>query len=422
MKTENVVYKFGIFPLICLSQECPSGSLDSFNLPTLILTAGKSSQCFFEARNAFNRTYGVTHFYIDGTTGGILDYNKQSVRIQNFNATQSVLNLFGDLIQFINISFIDINQVNGNVIVTSIAAKCTTSLRELHLMDCHDMVLNGLTQSFPSVKQASFSTRPNGNFQIEPDALRMNEMFPNLTRLVVQVNNIMDMDFVGEKFPWLRSLTLVLPESEYFAFNSIERLFQNSPSINKLILHHSSLELLQIVSENLNNLKVLELIDFSNDFYAGQPIEFKHVNSLAISSTHSNSKIPETLVFYQLQTFSLRLSFRFTDQWLQIFSNQLNKSIEFVEIESYRFTLNQFSSIAKMLPNVRIASIRSEKKVPINVIIEFLRENQRILIFDLKTALINVAEREWIEENLQCDWDINYDYPSINRIGLTFTR
>lgn len=403
-------------------QECPPGSLDSFNLPTLIVTAGKSAQCFSEARNAFNRTYGATNFYIDGTTGGILDYNKQSVRIKNFNATQSILNLFGDLIQFINISFIDINQSNGNVIATTIAAKCSISLRELHLMDCHDMVLNGMTQSFRYVRHASFSTRPNGNFRIGSDTLRMHQMFPNLIRLAVKVGNIKDMDFVGDKFPRLRSLTLGLPEPEFFAVNTIERLFQSSPSINKLILHHSSLELLQIVSENLHNLKVLQLFDFFNDFYAGQPIEFKHVNSLAIKSTRSNSKIPETLVFHQLQTFSLSLNFRFTDEWIQIFSNQMKKSIEFVQIESYRFTSHQFMSIVKMLPNVRIASIRSVKKIPINVIIEFLTENQQILVLNLKTALINVTEREWMEDKLQCDWDINYNYPSINEIALTFTR
>lgn len=385
--------------------------------------AGKNVQCFSEARAAFNRTYGATNFFIDGTTGGILDYNKESVRIKNFNATQSVLNLFGDLIQFINISFIDINQVNGNIIIASISAKCINSLRELHLMNCHGWVLNGMTKSFRYVKHASFSTRPNGNFRIGPDTLRMNKMFPNLRRLAVKANNIMDLDFVGDEFPWLRSLTLVLPESDYyFSIDRIERLFQTSPWINKLTLHHSSLELLQIVSENLHNLKVLQLLDFSNDFYGGQQIEFKHVNSLAIKSTRSNSKIPATLVFYQLHTFSLSLNFEFTDQWIRLFSNQMKKSIEFVEIESYQFTSDQFLKIVKTLPNVKIASIRSEKKIPINAIIRFLKENKQVLVLNLKTALINVAEREWMEEKLQLDWDIDYNYPSINEIALTFTR
>lgn len=317
----------------------------------------------------------------------------------------------------------DINQVNGNAIATSISSKCVDSLRELHLMNCHGWVLNGMTKSFRRVKHTTFSTRPNGNFRIGHDTLRMNKMFPNVARLAIKANNIADLDFVGDKFEWLRSLTLVLPESDYyFGIDKIERLFQTTPSINKLTLHHSSLELLQIVSENLHNLNVLQLFDFSNDFYAGQPIEFKHVHSLAIKSTRSNSKIPETLVFRQLHTFSLSLTFGFTDQWTQIFCHQMEKSIEFIEIESHQFTSKQIVNLAKMLPNVKIASIHSEKKIPIAATIGFMQGNKQMRVLDLKTALINVAEREWMEEKLHLDWDISYNYPSINEIALTFTR
>lgn len=388
----------------------------------MILLAGRNEKCLAESRNAFNRTYGTTNFYIDGTSGGVLDYNKQSVRIKNFNVAKSVLNIFGDLMQFLNISFIDINEANGKEIGAHVAAKCYKSLKELHLMHCHGMVLSELKRSFVNVIRASFSTRLNGQFEFDEHSMTLDEMMPNLNHLNIKVSFVDELEFVGVKFPTLRSLTLILPERRDLTVVTLENLFQQSPNVNTLTIHYTSLVLLRSVNRYLPKLSILQLYDFSTDLYRGKPIHFKNVNHLVLTASWNNDQIPEMLAFHQLRTLSVHLGFSFNDQWIKLFSNQASKSVEILEIQSNWFAANHLHAIAENLPNVKVMSISCEKKLPTDAIIEFLDTNHHLFEVTLLSTLINVTERTRLEKKLQLKWNIEFNYPSINVISMTFSR
>lgn len=351
-----------------------------------------------------------------------MDYNKQSVRINNFNVTQNVLNLFGDMVQFINISFIDINAVKGNEIGGSITAHAIESLKELHLRNCHGSVLDAMNRPFPNVTIASFSTHSTDRFEIGSNTLKLDRMFPNLQRLHVKIANVDDLKFVGDEFSELRSLIVDLPEPRTLAIADIEFLFRGSSSINTLTIHRSSLKLLKSASRLLSKLKVLRIFDFSNDLYQGNQIQFKNVYHLYITSTRSDAQIPEKLVFHQLRKLSLNLDFGFTDQWIQFFGNQVSKSVEVFEIKANAFTKDQLLAVAEHLPNIKVASIMTEKKVSAETIINFLATSKQLFILQIQMALIDVAERKQLYETLQHEWDISSNYPSINVIAFTLSR
>lgn len=392
-------------------------------MPALILSASRSSQCYSEARAAFNRTYSKTNFFIDGTNGGVLDYNKQIVRIKNFNVIQNVLNNFGDMIQFINISFAEINQVKGSEIVHCITVNSSDSLKELYLNHCHGQVLDQMNRPFRNVAIASFSTHLNDKFEIGLSALKLNKLFPNLRRLHVKVGDIDDLKFVGDKFSALRSLIIDLPEQETLSLSSIEQLFKGNPKVNSLTIYRCSLKVLRIASRLLPNLKVLRLFGFADDFYQGNQIHFKNVYHLDVTSTRHRKLIPEMLVFHQLRKLSLNIDFGFTDHWGNFFINQVSKSIEVVDIKTKSFTSNQLLlTIAEHLPNVKVATISSEQKISADAIIELLSKCEQLLSLQMQVALIDVAERKHLDESLQHEWDISLTYRSINVMALTFSR
>lgn len=378
--------------------------------------------CYNEARQTFNRTYSKTNFFIESTNGGIIDYNKQSVRINNFNVAKNVLNLFGDMVQFLNISFIDIDEVKGNEIIGHVTANCTKSLKELHLYQCHGHVLDQLNQPFQYISIASFVTHSNIQFEITPNALELNQLFPNLKRLHVKITSIDDLAIVGDQFSQLQSIIVDLPEISGYSLVDIENIFKASPNINSLTVHHCTLKLLKIASLLLSNLKVLRIFDFSNELYRGSRIHFKNVKHLYVTNSQNCARNPDKLVFYQLRKLSLNLNVGFTDQWIIFFGNQVKKSIEFFDLKTDMLTTNQLLAIVENMPNMKMASFIIERKLSADSIIKFLQTSKQLLVFQTHNALIDVIERKQLDEVLYTDWDINYSYPSINVIAITCSR
>lgn len=334
---------------------------------------------------------------------------------------KNVLNTFGDMVQFINISFNDINVIKGREIGSFIAENAIQSLKELHLINCHESVLDELNRPFPNVTIASFSTHSIDAFA-NANTMKLNQLFPNVKRLNVKIANVNDLQFVGDTFTDLRSLIVDLPEPRTLSMTDIEILFKGSSTINTLTIHRSSLKLLRAASRILVNLNILQLLDFSDDSYQGKPIQFKNVYHLHITMTRTNSQIPQQLVFHQLRKLSLSFDSGFTDQWIQLFSNQVSKSVQVFDIKAMTFTQNQLLKIAQHLPNIKVAAIRSDKKISSDTIIRFLDTSKQLFSLQVQCALIDVCERKQLDEQLQHEWDIMYHYPSINMIALTFSR
>lgn len=392
-------------------------------MPALILSASRSAQCYSEARAAFNRTYSKTNFFIDGTNGGVLDYNKQIVRIQNFNVTQNMLNKFGDMVQFLNISFADMNQVKSSEIVKSITANSSDSLKELYLNHCYGKVLNQMNRPFWNVTIASFTTRYR--FESGSNALKLNKLLPKLKRLHIRVDNIDNLEFVGDQFLELRSLILDIPEQINMPLSAIENLFRASPKINTLTIYRTSLNLLRIANRLLPNLKVLRLFEFSYDYFAGNQIRFKHVIHLHITSTreYKSNRIPYYLVFHQLRKVSLNIDFDFTDDWIYFLDrDDRTNNIEVIDVKTKSITTELMNLFGEHLPNTKVASITSEQKISADAIIGLLNQCKQLLNLQIQVALMDVAERKHLDESLQHEWDISSTYPSINVIAFTFSR
>lgn len=396
-------------------QDCPSGSLDTLDLPALITAASKSALCFIEARSSFKRVYSRSKFYIEGPfvdgTNAVTETNKQLIQIKNLNAALNTMKLFGDMVQYVDVSYSDLSEDEGSSIGEYIVENCATSLIELNLKNCYGTVLNKLQKPFPNINNTIFSTHQVKAFDVAAETLTLDKMYPSLKRLNVNVANVNHWKIVGDKFPHLRALTVVIPRPEYTNFPDIAKLLNESRSINSLALTYSSLDLLRRASQVLPQLKVLQLNEFADNFYEGEKIEFKNVSMVRITSTRKveSAQVPESLAFKHLQSLSLSLSASgLSDKWINFFEQPKSQSVESLELSLNGVLSNQLTAIARHQPHLNSVVIKSEKTVPSDEIVSFLENSEHLTWLVLQSGFIDVAELSILEGRLQPMWLIEY--------------
>lgn len=401
-----------------LSQECTSGSLDEFDLVTLISKANLSATCYVEARQSFERRFSKSQLFIEGPFDDKpIETTNQYNRIKNLDAALNVMRLFGDLIQYMDISFTNITSENATLISQYIVDNCVNSLIELNLRDCYGSVLSGMQKPFKRVNSTVFSTHPTESFQF--GSMRFNKLYPHLFRLKVNIANLSDWSIVGNEFPHLKLLTVAIPKPKYGKQPDLPSLMNSSRSINTLKLQYSSLEILQYASKMLSDLQILYINEFADDFYEGLPIEFENVINVQIISSVDNAQNPENLAFKNLQSLSLSLSFNMSDLWIQFFKNPNDQTLEFLEISTIAVQSNQLKQIAIYQPNLKWASIKCKQNVPAIEIVNFLENSKHIKLLELQCGTIDASELSILDGILQQNWHIeNIDHSEGTHIQL----
>lgn len=364
-----------------------------------------------ETRNAFKRTYGTAKFFIQGpldTSGdGITETNKQIIYIKNVDSAVNALKLFGDMVRFVEISFADLDETNSATLTTTVVENCANSLVELQLKNCFGSILDNLQKPFPNVNVTVFSTHSTNALTIGTNTWKLNRLFPNAKRLSVSITNIDYWKVVGDSFPQLRVLNVVNPKPTYSAVIDIGSLLNNSRSINSLTLSYSSLALLQTASQALTQLNVLELNEFADDFYTGTDINFQNVSTLRIATTIINAQMPEKLSFNGVNSLTLSLGYNFTDEWLQ-FAQKTSQRVEWLTLKTLAINADDLKTIAHEATQLKLASIVSDLKMPTTEIVSFLEHSPKLQWLDVKSALIDAAERNGLEGLIEKTWLVEY--------------
>lgn len=352
------------------------------------------------------------------------EINKQLIQIKNLVAALNTMKLFGDMVQYVDVSYSDLNEDESSSIGEYIVDNCAASLIELNLKDCHGTVLNKLQKPFPNINTTIFSTHQSKSFEIAAETLTLDKMYPSLKRLNVNVANVNHWKIVGDKFPHLRALAVVIPRPEYTNFPDIAKLLNESRSINSLELTYGSLDLLKRASQVLPQLNVLQLTDFADNFYEGEKIEFKNVSNVQITSTKAveSAQVPESLTFKHLQSLSLSLASGLSDKWINFFEQPQSQSVESLELSLTGVLGNQLKDIAKHQPHLKQVVIKSGKKVPSDEIVSFLENSGHLTWLDLQSGFIDVAELSILEGRLQPQWLIEYIDLNAESSRLRFIR
>lgn len=372
--------------------------------------AGTSSICYVEARRSFGRVYSKSKFLVEGpfvdNANGVIETTKQIIQIKNLNAALNTMKLFGSMMKYVDVSYTDLTETEVASITESLSENCVDSLIELNLQNCYGLIMEQLKKSFKKVNATVFSTHPTKAFSI--GTMTLSKLYPNLKRLDVNIAQIDQWPIVGEKFPHLQSLAIVIPKPNYDAMPNISGLLNASRSINTLQLKYSSLELLQKASEVLHDLKVLSVNEFTDNFYEGLPIQFNNVSNVRITSSVDNAQNPENLAFKQLRSLSLNLDFNLNGKWIDFFGNAQNHGLEMLELTTNAVKTDQLKEIATLQPHLKWVTITCKTPIPADEIVGFLENSKYLTLLELQSAAIGASELSILKGQLQHHWHIEY--------------
>lgn len=396
-------------------------------MKTLLATATTTAACFVESRNAFKRTYATAKFYLEGPlvekddSGSIIEASKQIVHIRNTDIVSSALQLFGDMIYFVELTFTDIDATNAATISATVMENCANTLIELQLKGCFGTILDSFQKPFPNVNVTAFTTHTSTPLQIGTNTWTLSRLFPNAKQLSVTVANTDYWTVIGDSFPQLKVLSVAHPKPTYASAVDIGKLLNNSRSISSLAVSYSSMAMLETASNALPELNVLQLSEFADDFYTGTDITFQNVSNLRIVTSTNNAQVPEKLHFVGVKALTLSLGYNFTEQWHQ-FVRSTSQSVEWLNLKTLAVDADELKTIAHDSSHVKLATISSDKKMPTTEIVNFLEHSPQLEWLVVESALIGTAQRNVLEGRLEQSWLIEYLELTEQFNRIRFTR
>lgn len=110
---------------------CPSGSLNDVNLQDLLKRSRINDECLNEARSVFRDQYKRVNFVIHGPIinnkhGIYFDSDYRAAYFQNMDNFEYLVNNFGDMVPWIEISIESIHITNAKKVINFLNTKCTT--------------------------------------------------------------------------------------------------------------------------------------------------------------------------------------------------------------------------------------------------------------------------------------------------------
>lgn len=116
--------------------------------------------------------------------------------------SKGILNIFGDMIQYLEINFRGMNVIDGREIIKAMNDNSSLSLKRLELMHCEGNEFDDLKSSFPYLNSLRFSTRnPKHKFKVIDNQMKWSQIFSNVTDLHLEYTRAADWTFIDGHFP-----------------------------------------------------------------------------------------------------------------------------------------------------------------------------------------------------------------------------
>lgn len=295
--------------------DCQWLILDELNLYDLTQVAQTSQYFSSLATDIFRRRYSKKTFDILSTltknSNESISMTNDKVFIQHFEVTSAVLHTFGHLIERFAIGFIQGYKNERVTIMKFLENYCSNSLIEINFEGFDKHVLAIFRKPLPSVEIVTIKGYLEAS---SGDAMKMNEIFPEMRRLILTHTDIYDPTIFDAKFPNLehfeiRLLPLVVkqqrPDSNKNFKLAVENLFKRNPQIKVIVFNDChSFEFVRFASEHLPNLEGIDIDFFAIvDDYEGDEIHFSSVSQLIMSWQHLN--IASKVAFDNLESLAL---------------------------------------------------------------------------------------------------------------------
>lgn len=412
-----------------IPQDCEESNIMKLSLSEIVNKSNEGCLCVL--RKVFQRKYNVTIFkligpFTDDKANSISEDDIRSTAyIRNFDLIKLFLKNFGEFVYFIEINFEKMDEQQGKEIVKCINEKTSESLLMLRLLSCKGCVLDELKKPFQNVVSTNFSSSYSQSLVVPTDAPKFNVIFPSLTCLSIEYTRITDWKLIGDDIEKLDFLYIDLPKEDFEGLpneNYVENLVRKNPNIHTLSIQHSSLSLLKELNEKLPKLGSLELRFLSKDYknYQGNSINFEHVKFLTIHIDHNDDRIPDGIIFQQIQVLDLNIRPEFTDNWIDFIDTQINQNISRFELYTCLLSSEHLVEITEKLTTLEYSVISCGTQFKAIEIITFLRKIETIknAVFDIR---MTKSEQYILKSKLKKAWKCEIN-PSGKRVYMTIER
>lgn len=324
---------------------------------------------------------------------------------------KDILKAFGVSIRNNKINFKYMNEIESKEIFESINAYESYTLEKLSLLNCHGHVLDEL-QIFTKLDSLVFSTRLDKAFEFsDKEGLTLTKLFPNLRRLYLLNTKPSDWAFINGIFPKLSIFEVALPttKTEYEIVESqIIEFIKSNTKINIIVLRNINSNVLKEISENLPNLKTMEIKSLSNDYRycQGNAIHFEKLKELIFTSENIN-EIPENIFFRQLNKLTLNIIPEITDKWIELIKNQMNKHLKTFTLNTENLSIEHFLRLGETLTRTDRMVIHSVSHFASDDVVKFLEKTKHLHVLELD-ILMKESEQKDLENKISGNWTIEF--------------
>lgn len=364
--------------------DCQSLIVEQLDLDDLLSIAQTNTHFNSLAGDVFRRKFGQKLFVLlpDWNVLGGDKFGVEATRvlITSSELAENLLKMFGHLISKVSVFFervdFQFDLITGRM-AKLINKFCWKSLVHLEMNNCPVQIWKELKNPFLNVENVTFK-----NLLRAPKDFDLNQVFPNMRRLELHDVELIESGLFDHAFVHLEHISIkFFVEVELFV-NDVTQMITKNQQIRNVSLEHASAQFLELLSENLPQIEVLEFFSEIQDFPSSERIHFGNVKSVLMKFQSFNA--PIGISFPQIEQFELDIQPELTESWIQYIKQHEN---------SKKLHLNgpvldsHIAALSDGLPNLIDVSLNCASDVKVETIISFIVKNQQ-----MKTLLLNTRD------------------------------
>lgn len=377
-----------------MNVDCLLLIFDKLDLPALANVAETNKDFSHLAAFVFQRRYSNKTIKIMGSfsIGSMkhIYYTNDTLEIQDNETVPKMLRHFGHLITSLKVEFYFVFDSEIKNINRNINRYCSDSLVNLDVHSGHEDFFDDMIKPFNAVQSVSVRGRFNS---LGSKTLNLNELYPAMINLSLKNIKVFDFSWINLNFPHLKHLCVDVSQNtdprmaaNYLSEANVDQLIKNNQQIESIRLGSITQNLLKMVTEDLPNLKNLELESYDewNSNFEHREIRFDNVKRFVMErGSHS---VPETIAFSQLEEFQTDGFPNECTRWIELIEN--NKSLRKVYVLERYIKNSEFQRLAAAKLHLIEISLRCAKDVEDNTIATFIENSKNLTKMHLRKFIV----------------------------------
>lgn len=337
-----------------------------------------------------------------------------------FHTFEIVLNLFkhfGCVIERIHIENRSIKSTDKLLTIARYINKyASESLIQINLCKIEYSVFSQFTLPFERVKSVAFVMDGNPSTRCTNGSLPLNQIFPKLSQLKMQLWADVDYNFINLEFPNLDDLHLIVGRPIWAQMYPIEELFRKNPQIRIIALQNFPMKIEKIIETHLPNVENLTLLTWS----IHETVQLQHVKHFCyIIPTDAHPLVTiKKLFFPRLESVKIENLYfnrpnhgvKIVNAWDAFFRQHLNISkLHYIDPNS---NCNDLMDLTTDLQNLTEMTLESSLQTSQEKIVKFIENHEKLIKFKISIRymdtdmnnLLQRLENEWAIEHLRGQW------------------